>query len=328
MSPKLQTYVVQAPWWEEAAQYADIVLPVNTNFERNDVTEFGVFWGFMPGATNWRMGIRSKKCIESLYESKSDLDICEGLATRLGLWEEVTEGNTEMDWVRGQYNSSSYPDFIDFDEFDERGLYFLDHWVDGYVPSPSMRWYYEMPEGAGMQTPSGKLELYSGAIAHFFGEDDPDIAPIPKDRPAPDLHFCEEYPLRAIHPHPTYRYHSMHGNVPWHREVSKVVVDGYEYEPIWINTKDAAARGIKQGDVVKVHNDVGAILCGAKVTERMVPGIVRVDYGEVWDPDDPRNPWLDRAGSANVLLSREPLSKYCYGHHFMHTMVQVEMWEG
>ena len=48
--------------------------------------------------------------------------------------------------------------------------------------------------------------------------------------------------------------------------------DGYMYEPCWIHPSDAEARGIKMGDIVKVHNERGAVLCGARVWERVMPG--------------------------------------------------------
>ena len=36
--------------------------------------------------------------------------------------------------------------------------------------------------------------------------------------------------------------------------------DGYQYEPVWINPKDAAKLGVKDGDVVKIYNDRGWVL--------------------------------------------------------------------
>jgi len=53
--------------------------------------------------------------------------------------------------------------------------------------------------------------------------------------------------------------------------------DGYMYEPVWIIPQDAAARDINDGDVVKIYNERGAILGGACVTERIIPGAVSQD---------------------------------------------------
>ncbi len=50
-------------------------------------------------------------------------------------------------------------------------------------------------------------------------------------------------------------------------------------EPCLINTADAKARGIKDGDVVRVFNERGQILAGAKVTDAVRPGVVRVSEG-------------------------------------------------
>ena len=56
------------------------------------------------------------------------------------------------------------------------------------------------------------------------------------------------------------------------------------HEPCWMNPKDAAARGINDGEVVRVFNDRGQVLAGAKVTEAMRPGVIRVDEGSWYDP--------------------------------------------
>jgi anaerobic selenocysteine-containing dehydrogenase len=58
-------------------------------------------------------------------------------------------------------------------------------------------------------------------------------------------------------------------------------------EPCLINPADAAARGIADGDVVRVFNDRGQILAGAVVTDAIRPGVLRVNEGGWFDPVDP-----------------------------------------
>jgi anaerobic dimethyl sulfoxide reductase subunit A len=71
-----------------------------------------------------------------------------------------------------------------------------------------------------------------------------------------------------------------------------------ERQTVWINPRDAAARGIKEGDEVRVFNDIGTLRIPAKVTERIMPGVIRIDEGAWYDPDERG---IDRAGSVNVL---------------------------
>ena len=65
----------------------------------------------------------------------------------------------------------------------------------------------------------------------------------------------------------------------------RVLIDGYYYWIVRINSKDAEARGIKENDLVKVFNDRGAVICAAQVTERVRPGTVHSYEGSaVYDP--------------------------------------------
>ena len=50
------------------------------------------------------------KCIEPLGESKSDFEIFQAIANRLGLWQVFSEGNAEYDWVRRIFDSSDLAD--------------------------------------------------------------------------------------------------------------------------------------------------------------------------------------------------------------------------
>jgi anaerobic selenocysteine-containing dehydrogenase len=85
--------------------------------------------------------------------------------------------------------------------------------------------------------------------------------------------------------HPRFRFHVQGDDVDWIREIGKVRgPDGYLYEPCWIHPRDAAARDISSGDVVMVHNERGAVLVGAVVTERIVPGALGIEHGARIDP--------------------------------------------
>src|SRR4030043_1148704 len=90
--------------------------------------------------------------------------------------------------------------------------------------------------------------------------------------------------------HPRWSIHSQHKDISWLREIPPCKIkgpDGYLYHPLWINPHDAEARGIKYGDVVKVFNERGAVLCGAYVTERVIAGAVASAHGAAYDPIEP-----------------------------------------
>ena len=123
----------------------------------------------------------------------------------------------------------------------------------------------------------------------------------------------EEYPLSVMSNHSRFRFHVQGDDVDWIREIAKVPgPDGYLYEPCWINPADAAARGIKGGDIVMVHNDRGSVLCGAVVTERIIPGAISVDHGAKMDLATLHNRLVDRGGCIN-LIAPSPREKYGEG---------------
>ena len=84
------------------------------------------------------------------------------------------------------------------------------------------------------------------------------------------------------------------------------------YEPCWIHPSDARVRGISDGDVIMVHNDRGAVLVGAVVTERIIPGALSIDHGAKIDLVTLKGKLIDRGGSIN-LITPSPLEKYGAG---------------
>jgi anaerobic selenocysteine-containing dehydrogenase len=97
-----------------------------------------------------------------------------------------------------------------------------------------------------------------------------------------------------------------------------------------INTSDAAARKIKTGDIVKLYNDRGAVLCIADVTERMRRGVAHSYYGSgKYDPLEPGNPAsIDRGGCVSILTPSRMLSQNAPGMAPNSCLVEIEKWEG
>ena len=94
------------------------------------------------------------------------------------------------------------------------------------------------------------------------------------------------------------------------------------YEPVWINPVDAAARGIKNGDIVMVFNERGDVLGGACVTERIMPGVIYQDHGARYDPIIPGK--LDRGGANNTICPGKVTSRNAAGEVTSGFLVEVE----
>jgi biotin/methionine sulfoxide reductase len=100
-------------------------------------------------------------------------------------------------------------------------------------------------------------------------------------------------------------------------------------EPMRMNREDAAVRGIRDGDIVRVFNDRGAILAGAVLTDDIRPGVIQISTGAWYDPLDPGTiGTLDKHGNPNVLTLDKGTSRLAQGPSAQTTLVQVEKFEG
>jgi biotin/methionine sulfoxide reductase len=96
-------------------------------------------------------------------------------------------------------------------------------------------------------------------------------------------------------------------------------------EPVWMNPRDAAARGLKDGDVVRLFNDRGACLAGLVVAEDIRPGVVMLATGAWYDPEQPGVPGtLDVHGNPNMLTLDKGTSKLAQAPASQTALVEVE----
>jgi trimethylamine-N-oxide reductase (cytochrome c) len=172
-------------------------------------------------------------------------------------------------------------------------------------------------------TPSGKIEIYSKAIAAFNYDDCPPHATWIEPAEWLGAAKATTYPLHVVSPHPSSRLHSQLDN--------SALRGTYEIgarEPIWLSVNDAKARGIAQGDVVRVFNDRGSVLAGALVTSRVRAGVVVLHEGAWYDPDEPGKPGaLCKHGLINVLTLDKGASKLSQGNIANTALVQVEKYD-
>jgi molybdopterin guanine dinucleotide-containing S/N-oxide reductase-like protein len=324
-SSKLECVVVQHQWLENDCFYADLILPVATTYELDDITS-----NFSHGV-QFANVLLANKAIEPIGESMSDYEIVLEVAKKLGKYEEVTEGKTVEEWRKWVYEGIGMSGVMDWDKFKEKQYYCFPPARDWEKDPPGLRKFYEDPEKYPLETPSGKLEIYSDRLAQYF-PDDKERAPIPKWVENSETHEerlsstrAQKFTLLMMSNHPRWRVHAQCDDICWTRETPTCKVkgrDGYMYEPLWLHPSTAAERGIETGDIVKAFNERGAVLCGAIVWERIMPGVAYVDHGARVDWIIPGE--LDRGGAINLISPNNIISKHCPGMATSGYLVEVE----
>lgn len=94
-----------------------------------------------------------------------------------------------------------------------------------------------------------------------------------------------------------------------------------------MHPKDAWARGLVDGDIVRVRNDRGSCLAGLVISSAVRERVVQLSAGAWYDPD-PHDPSFCRHGNPNVLTSDRASSKLSQATTAQHALVEVEKWSG
>jgi len=257
----LDFVVVSDVFMTPTAQYADIVLPVATQYEREDLLVGGnYFVQYMP------------KVIDPLWESKSDLEMFAEVAQKMGQGKYFNQA--PEDYLK--LILSGLPSGLTLDTLKSKGVVPLDD-KDYYTASFQPITHPYVPYfNQNFPTPSGKIEFYVESLVPYN-------MPLPLYKEpieaSPTNPLFQKYPLNLITSHTRFRTHTQWDNLPWLLEV--IPKPFLEINPI-----DAQARGINDGDTVTVFNDRGSIQVVAKVTEGIRPGVVNSYQGH-WSNDFP-----------------------------------------
>jgi biotin/methionine sulfoxide reductase len=317
-----ETVVVHDPFWTATARHADIVLPATMSIERDD---FG-------SGQNDRMFFPMPALTRPHGQARDDYAIFADLADRLGAGKDFTEGRTAMEWLRHLYgewrDSLGQRDVLaargpapvpGFDEF----------WAgDGIElpvasePQVALAEFRLDPDKHPLTTPTGKIEIFSATIDGYGYPDCPGH-PVWLE---PDEWLgsvaAERFGLQLVANQPRSRLHSQL-DVGAHSQSVKIA----GREPARMHPSDAQARGLRDGDLVRLFNDRGACLAGLSVDDAVRPGVIQLSTGAWYDPD-PADPGFCRHGNPNVLTADLPSSSLSQGCAGQLALVEVEAYRG
>ncbi len=301
----VEFFVVHEQFMTPTSKFADVVLPVCTQFE---------MWGLEDG---WKYGeevILMPKILDPPFDTKSDYQICSEIAERFGIEKEYTEGRNEKEWIEWSiehYRKTWFPEIPKLDKFEKsnKGVYS----VPVTEPKIAFKDFRDDPVKNKLNTPSGKIELFSKQLLDMSNPDY--IPPIPKyieEWESPFNSIGQKYPISVVGHHYMPRVHSTHDNNDWAMEAFP--------QRVFINEIDAQKRGINPGDYVKIYNDRGSIIMKCRVTTKILPGVIDIPQGAWWKPDEEG---IDRGGNVNVLTS-EKWTPLAFGNAQHTIMAEVE----
>ena len=274
-------------------------------------------------ATASRRVVNMRKAIEPVGESKSDYEAVCAVAEKLGMLDEVTDGFTEAELIKGVFDGMRLRQDRQLGGVRGEGL--LRRPVrDGLAEAHGR--LVRLLQGPREATPSPRPPASWSSTPRAWTRPSPttrNARGIPKwiekgithdermsskrARPTrcwscPTTGGGESTPSATTSPGPRKRSPARSGasTAIW-------------YEPCWMHPSDAEAeRGIKNGDIVSVYNERGSVLCGALVFERIMPGVLSIDHGARADyiiPEQGRPRWRHqhhRARGSDLQARRRP----------------------
>jgi anaerobic selenocysteine-containing dehydrogenase len=230
--------VVHDPFMTDTARYADIVLPAASYLETDDLYRaYGAYW------MQW-----GQKAAEPAGEARSNFHVAQALAQRMGVKDRIftlTPREAAEELFKGATGPAA--------KADPQKLF------AGEPHHIAHDW-----DGQPFKTPSGKLEFYSEQLAKQG------LSPVPDWQPDPiEEADARKWPLRLLTAPGYFQAHTAFSGVGFLRK--------REGQPFCIlHPEDAAKRGLKDGDQVRVFNERGEVGLMLKVVDEVQPGVLLV----------------------------------------------------
>jgi molybdopterin guanine dinucleotide-containing S/N-oxide reductase-like protein len=287
--------VVHEQFFTDTTDYADYILPATTFLEHTDVQ----------GAYGHYFVQLSNQAIDPLGESRSNVWLFSQLAQRMGFTEECFRDTPEQ--LIGQamaigsdgHSTNAQMEHITLDDLKQQG-----HIPLAFHREPETHPFQPYTAGT-LPTPSGKIEFYSETLAAQGLDPLPAFVPSAESRWSKDT----KYPLEFLPRKADNYMNSTFANLDGHRKMEARTAQKLEIHPL-----DAQARGIVDGDTVRIFNDRGTLTLMALVNGSVPPGVVaaRLDWAKL-HPE---------SNNVNALTS-ERLSDLGRAATFYSTLVEV-----
>jgi anaerobic selenocysteine-containing dehydrogenase len=276
----LKFIVVVEQFMTDTASCADIILPAKDIFDQSDIV--GSYWSpyiqFKP------------KILKSPGQVMPESEIYYNLAKRMKLdagKELIPEpGNINIEkWLEMRISGYSHLS--------------LDDLRKGPVLAPGLQ---KIAYGDfKFDTPSGKIELYSSGAAEKWKTN-----PLPSYNEIISRDEDKNFPLVFLTPNSANRIHSQFGNL-------KIIKDTTPESRVKISPFDAKSRCLKNGQKIRVFNDLGELVSKVLISERVPPGIAVLSNGA----------WIGDGGGGNYLIEGKE-TDMGFGAAFHDNRVEIE----
>jgi anaerobic selenocysteine-containing dehydrogenase len=267
---RLEFLAVAEIFMTPTAQLADIVLPVATNFEFDDLGHYGLPHGFL---------LARPEVVDPPGECRPDSLILNELGKKLGF--------DEFFWpdLRSCLEEVLKPAGLDYEEFKNRGM------LKG-------KWTARSYQRVGFRTPSKKVEIYSSRFKEW-GYDPLPTLHGPGSSATHDEDKLPAYPFTLTSAKDPHYFHSAYRNLPTLRKISP--------DPLVALHPGAARKlGITEGEWVTIETPRGKIRQKAAFNAEIDPRVVIAAYGW-WFPerkDLELSGWKE--SNLNILTENDP----------------------
>lgn len=238
---------VHETFWTDTCQYADIVLPADTQLERMDLhAAYGNYYFSF-----------NRPIIKPEGESVCNTELFRRLAAKMGY---VTAGDnaftqTDEEMIRELIDPANpLLEGITFEQFEENG------WVRASVESERRNYLKN-----GWPTPSKKVEILCEALTKEYPDQDPLPTYVPEISGQEDPRRAK-YPIQVL----SSAVHQFIGSSFQHVPRLQAMQSRPTVE---LNPGDASERGIKDGDLVRMYNEVGETYCHAVIVKGLISGV-------------------------------------------------------